>query len=85
LLGLKSRKNLHLTEMHDGPNQRGPLESATLRRLGNSVEVLGNIFYLLELHTEHPEQIEHFLALGKPALAELEDFVREEFARSGSK
>ena len=67
--------------MQNGENQREPLDLGTLHRLANSVEVLGNIFYLLELHTEHPQQIEHFLAIGKPALAELNDFIRGEFAR----
>jgi hypothetical protein len=66
------------------PNQRGFVESATLRRLSVSVEVLSNIFYLLESHTQQPEQIKHFLAIGEPALAELQDFIRGEFARSTS-
>ena len=64
-----------------GPDQRGPFDSATLRRLSNSVEVLSNIFYLVEMHLNNPEQIEHFIAIGKPSLEELHDFVRGEFAR----
>jgi hypothetical protein len=62
-----------------GLHRHNSIDAATLRRLANSVEALGNIFYLLEMHLNHPEQIEHFLAIGKPALQELQDFVRREF------
>jgi len=62
-----------------GAERHSSIDTATLRRLANSVEALGNIFYLLEMHLDHPEQIEHFLAVGRPALAYLQDFVRGEF------
>ena len=55
------------------------MDPVILHRLANSVEVLGNIFYLLELHTDSPEKIEHFIEIGKPALAALQDFIRREF------
>jgi hypothetical protein len=67
-----------------GPERHNSIDTATLRRLANSVEALSNIFYLLEMHLDHPEQIEHFLTLGRPALGYLQDFVREEFTRSNS-
>jgi hypothetical protein len=68
-----------------GPDQRRPLDAAEVHRLSNSVEVLTNIFYLVEMHLDQPEQISHFLAIGQPALAVLEDFIRSEFAEIRSK
>ena len=62
-----------------GPQR--PLDENILRKLANSVEVLGNIFYLVEMHVDHPDQIAHFMDIGKPALAELQDFVRRQFVR----
>jgi hypothetical protein len=63
------------------PQRHNFIDAATLRRLANSVEVLGNIFYLLEMHIHRPERIEHFLGIGKPALEELQDFVYHELRR----
>ena len=73
-------RKLHRIVMESlGPSQRESLDPATLRRLANSIEVLGNIIYLVEMHLDNPEQIEHFIAIGKPSLEELYDFVRGEF------
>ena len=63
------------------PQRHNSIDDVTLRRLANSVEALGNIFYLLETHIHHPERVEHFLAIGKPALEELQVFVYHELRR----
>jgi hypothetical protein len=52
-----------------------PQELMHLDDLSNSVETLANIFYLMQCHAENPETIVSLVAIAKPVVERLEEFI----------
>jgi hypothetical protein len=72
-------KKLHPKRMEFPYGQPGhQLDKDTLQGLANSVETIINIFYLIEVYRDHPEQIDYLVSIGAPALRSLVDFVHSE-------